>query len=34
LKSANQTLLIYSTNKPLSDATSNLAKLVWNNVYI
>lgn len=34
LKSANQTLLIYSTNKPLSDATSNLARLVWNNIYI
>jgi len=34
IKSADHTLLIYSTSQPLSQALSKLGKMVWNNVYI
>lgn len=34
IKSADHTLLVYSTTQTLSDALSKLAKMVWNNVYI
>jgi hypothetical protein len=34
IKSADHTLIIYSTPQPLSQALSKLAKMVWNNVYI
>lgn len=33
-KAADHTLLIYSTNQPLSDALNKLSKFVWDNVYI
>ena len=33
-KAADHTLIIYSTNQPLSEALSKLSKMVWNNVYI
>jgi len=33
-KTADHTLLIYSTGQPLSVALVKLAKMVWNNVYI
>ena len=33
-KSADHTLIIYSTSQPLSEALSKLSKMVWNNVYI
>jgi hypothetical protein len=33
-KTADHTLLIYSTDQPLSVALVKLAKMVWNNVYI
>ena len=33
-KTGDHTLLIYSTNQPLSEALSKLSKMVWNNVYI
>jgi hypothetical protein len=33
-KTADHTLMIYSTNQPLSEALSKLSKMVWNNVYI
>jgi hypothetical protein len=33
-KTANHTLIIYSTAQPVSDAISMLSKLVWDNVYI
>lgn len=34
IKSADHTLLIYSTSQSLSQALSKLARMVWNNVYI
>lgn len=34
IKSADHTLLVYSTSQSLSQALSKLAKLVWNNIYI
>ncbi len=34
IKSADNTLLIYSTQQPLSQALAKLSKLVWNDVYI
>jgi hypothetical protein len=33
-KTADHTLIIYSTSQPLSEALSNLSRMVWNNVYI
>jgi hypothetical protein len=33
-KTADHTLIIYSTSQPLSEALSKLSKMVWNNVYI
>jgi hypothetical protein len=33
-KTADHTLIIFSTQQPLSEALSKLAKMVWNNVYI
>jgi hypothetical protein len=33
-KTADHTLIIYSTSQPLSQALSKLSKMVWNNVYI
>ena len=33
-KTADHTLMIYSTSQPLSEALSKLSKMVWNNVYI
>jgi hypothetical protein len=33
-KAADHTLVIYSTNQPLSEALSKLSKMIWNNVYI
>ena len=33
-KTADHTLIIYSTTQPLSEALSKLSKMVWNNVYI
>ena len=33
-KSADHTLIMYSTSQPLSDALNKLSKMVWENVYI
>jgi hypothetical protein len=33
-KTADHTLIIYSTSQPLTEALSKLSKMVWNNVYI
>lgn len=33
-KTADHTLIIYSTSQPLTEAISKLSKMVWNNVYI
>ena len=33
-KTADHTLIIFSTQQPLSEALNKLAKMVWNNVYI
>ena len=33
-KAADHTLIIYSTEQPLSKTLNKLAKMVWNNVYI
>ena len=33
-KSADHTLILYSTSQPLSDALNKLSKMVWENVYI
>ena len=33
-KTADHTLIIFSTQQPLSEAVNKLAKMVWNNVYI
>jgi hypothetical protein len=33
-KTADHTLIVYSTSQPLSEALSKLSKMVWNNVYI
>lgn len=33
-KSADHTLILYSTSQPLSDAMNKLSKMVWENVYI
>ena len=33
-KTADHTLIIFSTQQPLSEAVKKLAKMVWNNVYI
>ena len=33
-KTGDHTLLIYSTDQPLSSALRILSKMVWNNVYI
>ena len=33
-KIADHTLIVYSTSQPLSEALSNLSRMVWNNVYI
>ena len=33
-KTADHTLIIYSTRQPLPEALSKLSKMVWNNVYI
>ncbi len=33
-KTADHTLIIFSTQQPLSEALNKLAKTVWNNVYI
>jgi hypothetical protein len=33
-KTADYTLIIYSTSQPLSEALSRLSKMVWNNMYI
>ena len=33
-KTADHTLIIYSTNQPLAEALSKLSEMVWNNVYI
>jgi low molecular weight phosphotyrosine protein phosphatase len=33
-QTADHTLIIYTTNQPLSEAISKLSKMVWNNVYI
>jgi hypothetical protein len=33
-KTADHTLIIYSTSQPLAEALSKLSKMVWNNVYI
>jgi hypothetical protein len=34
IKSADHTLLVYSTPQSLTQALSKLAKMIWNNVYI
>ena len=34
IKSADHTLIVYSTSESLPQALSKLAKLVWNNIYI
>jgi hypothetical protein len=33
-KTADHTLIIFSSQQPLSDVLNRLAKMVWNNVYI
>ena len=33
-KTADHTLIIYSTSQPISEALFKLSKMVWNNVYI
>ena len=33
-KTADHTLIIYSTSQPLTEALSKLSKMVWDNVYI
>jgi hypothetical protein len=33
-KTADHTLIIFSTQRPLSEALSKLTKMVWNNIYI
>jgi hypothetical protein len=33
-KTADHTLIIFSTQQPLSETLNKLAKMVWNNVYI
>ena len=33
-KTADHSLIIYSTSQPLTEALSKLSKMVWNNVYI